>query len=188
MRLFIAAMAFLVSAGMAQAEKRVALVIGNANYKLISPLGNPRNDAELMASTLKKVGFEVVEATDVNRRQMWRAVKKFGKELQSAGREAVGLFYYAGHGIQAQGNNHLIPLNARIEDEADIDVEAISAANVLRQMEIAGNGLNLVVLDACRNNPLKSSTRSNVRGLARVKAASGAVGQKPRSRFWKRSS
>ncbi len=175
MRIILAAAILLVSMGLAQAGKRVALVIGNSDYEAISRLSNPSNDALLIASTLNDVGFEVVAAIDVNRREMGRAVKKFGKALRQAGKDAVGLFYFAGHGIQAQGVNYLIPLAAQIEDEADLDLEAISASDVLRQMETAGNGLNIVILDACRNNPLKGVTRSSRRGLARITAVSGSL-------------
>ncbi len=175
LRVLTAFMAFLISVSLAHAEKRVALVIGNSSYKLISPLANPKNDAALMAATLQDVGFEVVTAIDVDIRDMGRAVRKFGKSLRKAGKDAVGLFYYAGHGIQSQGVNYLVPLGAQIEDEADLDIEAFSASDVLRQMETAGNTLNLVLLDACRNNPMASRVRSGGRGLARIAAASGSL-------------
>lgn len=159
----------------ALAEKRIALVIGNSDYRLISPLANPKNDAKLMASTLKEVGFEVIVATDVDNRGMARAVKKFGNALRGAGKEAVGLFYYAGHGAQSRGKNFLIPLNAEIATEFDLDIEAISASQILGQMEAAGNALNLVILDACRNNPFRTGFRSANRGFARVRAPSGSL-------------
>ncbi len=160
---------------LAHAEKRVALVIGNSDYKLISPLSNPKNDAILMATTLKSVGFEVVSAIDVDYRGMRRAVRQFGRVLRRSGKDAVGLLYYAGHGIQARGANYLIPLGADIQTAADLEIEALSASNVLAQMEEAGNRLNLVVLDACRNNPFKSAVRTAGRGLARISAASGSL-------------
>ncbi len=175
LRLFATLIALLSWIVPAHAEKRVALVIGNSSYKQISPLANPKNDAALMAATLKDVGFEVVTAIDVDVRQMGRAVRKFGKRLRRSGKDAVGLFYYAGHGIQSQGTNYLVPLGAQIEDEADLDIETLSASDVLRQMETAGNALNLVVLDACRNNPMASRVRSGGRGLARIDAASGSL-------------
>ncbi len=175
MRLVITCLVLLVSMGLAQAEKRVALVIGNSNYKLISPLVNPKNDAMLMASTLKGVGFEVVTAIDVDYRAMRRAVRKFGRALRSSGKNAVGLMYYAGHGIQARGANFLVPLGADIQSTADLELEALSASDILAQMEDAGNRLNLVILDACRNNPLPGNVRSAGRGLARIHAASGSL-------------
>ena len=159
----------------ASAEKRVALVVGNSAYTNISPLSNPRNDAELIAQTLREVGFEVVTAIDADRRTMGRAIRQFGKALRLAGKDAVGLFYFAGHGVQARGTNYLIPVGAVVEDHADLEIEALSASNILTQMESAGNKLNLVILDACRNNPFKATFRSSERGLARVTAASGSL-------------
>ena len=159
----------------AYAEKRVALVVGNSAYTNISPLSNPRNDAELIAQTLREVGFEVVTAIDADRRTMGRAIREFGKALRLAGKDAVGLFYFAGHGVQARGANYLIPVGAVVEDHADLEIEALSASNILTQMESAGNKLNLVILDACRNNPFKATFRSSERGLARVTAASGSL-------------
>ncbi len=159
----------------ARAETRVALVIGNSDYALISALANPENDAALMAETLRAVGFEVIEANNADRRGMARAIREFGKRLRRAGPEAVGLFYYAGHGVQASGANYLIPLGAPVDTEADLEIEAVSAAWVLGQMEYAGNALNVVILDACRNNPFKGSFRASTRGLARMNAPSGSL-------------
>ncbi len=171
--IFVISLVFNVSH--AAAQKRIALVIGNSGYTLISPLSNPKNDAALMSATLKDVGFEVITAIDADRRGMSRAVKKFGKRLRTAGEDAVGLFYYAGHGIQANGTNFLVPIGAEIEDQSDLTLETVSASDILAQMESAGNALNLVILDACRNNPFKGRVRSGSRGLARINAASGSL-------------
>lgn len=159
----------------AKAETRVALVIGNSSYSEISALSNPKNDAAVMTKTLKAVGFEVVVLIDGDRRAMGRAVRTFGHKLRRAGKDAVGLFYYAGHGIQARGDNYLIPIGALVDDHADLRIEALSASDILEQMESAGNRLNLVILDACRNNPFKGKIRSSNRGLARIQAASGTL-------------
>jgi len=159
----------------ALAAKRIALVIGNSAYTNVPALTNPKNDAELMAATLRSVGFEVALLINADRRKMGRAVRRFGKTLRAAGQEAVGLFYFAGHGNQAKGVNYLIPLDAEIESVADLEVEALSASNILSQMEDAGNTLNLVILDACRDNPYKGRVRSSARGLAKVQAASGSL-------------
>ncbi len=163
------------SLSFAAAQQRIALVIGNSDYKLISSLPNPKNDAELMSKTLEEVGFEVVTAIDADRRGMSRAVKRFGKKLRLAGKDAVGLFFYAGHGVQAEGANFLVPIGAEIEDQSDLSLETLNASDILSQMESAGNALNLVILDACRNNPYKGRVRSNGRGLARLNAASGSL-------------
>jgi formylglycine-generating enzyme required for sulfatase activity len=166
---------FVAGLSPALAEKRIALVIGNSNYVLISPLANPANDAALMTEALKGAGFEVVERVNADQLVIKRAIRDFGKKLRAAGADAVGLFYYAGHGIQADGANYLIPVNAPVEDEADLEIEAVSGQWVLGQMESAGNALNIVILDACRNNPFKRSFRSATRGLARMDAPSGSL-------------
>ena len=165
----------LAFAGAASAERRVALVIGNADYDLVTRLDNPANDAALMTRALEAVGFEVIVETDADRRTMARAIKEFGKTLRAAGPETVGLFYYAGHGVQAAGANYLLPLDAPVVDEADLEIEAVSAQWVLGQMESAGNALNMVILDACRNNPYRGTFRAATRGLARMDAPSGSL-------------
>jgi uncharacterized caspase-like protein len=165
----------LLPAGVAGAEGRIALVIGNSAYEAISPLRNPRNDAELMAETLRDVGFEVVVALDVDRRGMARAVRDFGTQLRELGTDAVGLFYYAGHGVQYRGDNYLIPVGAQVDSSADLVIEALRVADILGQMQEAQNALNLVVLDACRNNPFPQATRSVDRGLARQSALNGSI-------------
>jgi len=159
----------------ARAEKRVALVIGNSAYRDVSALSNPKNDAEAMARTLGELGFDVTTAIDADLLGMSRAIRKFGKTLRAAGKDAVGLFYFAGHGVQSRGSNYLVPVGAAIENEADLELEAVSTSTILSQMDLAGNALNLVILDACRNNPFKSSFRSSGRGLARLQAASGTL-------------
>ncbi len=160
--------------GQAQAEKRVALVIGNGNYSAVSPLANPPNDARLMTGTLRSLGFEVIERIDASQKSMKRAVRDFGKLLKSGGDDAVGLFYYAGHGVQVKGSNYIIPVDAQISSEGDVDIEAIDANAVLSMMEHSGAGLNFVILDACRNNPFLSSNRSGGRGLAEMDAPTGS--------------
>jgi formylglycine-generating enzyme required for sulfatase activity len=159
----------------ANAEPRLALVIGNAGYSQdMGPLPNPANDADLMAQTLTKLGFQVTRLVDADQKQMKRAIADFGSALMAAGPEAAGLFFYAGHGIQIAGENFLIPLGAEIEKEADAEIEAVSANWVLTQMEFAGNRINIVILDACRNNPMARSMRSASRGLARMDAPKGS--------------
>jgi len=154
-----------------RSEKRVALVIGNAAYA-DAPLRNPVNDAIAMASTLRGRGFEVVEATDVDRRGMLKAIREFHSRLPADG---VGLFYYAGHGIQVGGLNYMIPLGAFIQGAEDVPDEGVDVQAVLRRMEISGSRLNLVILDACRNNPFTRSFRSATRGLAQMDAPSGSL-------------
>jgi uncharacterized caspase-like protein len=161
----------VASAVHAQSERRVALVIGNGAYEA-APLRNPVNDANDLASVLEQLDFEVIHLTNATRSQMNEAVRRFGREIRQGG---VGLFYFAGHGIQMDGRNFLIPIGADIEEEFEIETESVEASRVLRAMVAADNGLNIVILDACRNNPLERSFRSSVRGLTRMPAPTGSV-------------
>jgi len=159
-------------AGTAAAEPRVALVIGNSAYHGDLPaLPNPANDAKLMAKTLKGVGFDVIEAEDASQADMKTAIAAFGDKLTAAGAQATGLFFYAGHGLQVAGENYLIPVDAEIKKEADVDLAAVSATSVMKQMDFAGSAVNIVILDACRNNPLSDGARGITRGLAEIKSS-----------------
>jgi hypothetical protein len=150
-------------------EKRVALVIGNSHYET-APLRNPVNDANLVATTLRELGFDVIARTDVRLRDMQMAVREFSRKIQNG---AVGLFYYAGHGMQSGGRNFLIPIGAQIEAEGDLVLEGLDLNSVLEQMGMAQNRLNIVILDACRNNPFVHSARGGGQGLAQVNAPAG---------------
>jgi hypothetical protein len=148
-----------------------ALVIGNSAYKTAG-LANPVNDATDMADTLKKLGFKVTLKTNATQKAMEESIRAFGKELRKGG---IGLFYYAGHGIQVKGRNYLIPIEAVLESEGDAKYEAVDAGLVLAKMEDAGNGFNIVILDACRNNPFSRSFRSADTGLAKMDAPAGSI-------------
>lgn len=155
-------------------DSRVALVIGNGAYH-DAPLRNPGNDARLMAATLRELGFEVTLLLDAGQTQMKRAIQDFGDRLDESSEDSVGLFYFSGHGAQVKGVNYLLPVGARIRDESDVEIEAVDAGWVLNKMEFARNGLNIVILDACRNNPFERSFRSAARGLARMEAPRGTL-------------
>ena len=155
----------------AAAEQRVALVIGNAAYKE-SPLGNPFHDATDVAAALQEVGFRVILRRDADSRDMRRAVREFGAELRRAD---VGLFYFAGHGVQVTGTNFLIPVGADIRSEADAEDQSLDVNYVLRTMEESQTKIRIVILDACRNNPYPRSFRSPARGLAPMTAVTGSV-------------
>jgi len=150
-------------------ENRVALVIGNSTYE-VSPLKNPENDARLMAEALRGQGFEVVEVINGTRRDMRLAMIEFGDLLLGGG---VGLFYYAGHGVQVGGENYLVPVNAVIDREEHVEIESINVNQVLGRMGGARNRLNIVILDSCRNNPYARSFRSAPAGLAQMLAPTG---------------
>ena len=161
--------------GEAVAAARVALVVGNGDYAAdIGKLKNPASDAQMMADTLTGLGFEVSLVTDADQKAMKRAIREFGQKLRATGPNGIGLFYYAGHGVQVDGENFLLPIGAEIQAEGDVELEAVSASSILSQMQFAGNAVNLVFLDACRNNPLTRSFRSGSRGLARVDAPRGS--------------
>ena len=148
---------------------RTALVIGNAKYTS-APLRNPVNDARAISSTLQELGFQVTLLEDAGQKKMKRAINRFGKTLRDGG---VGLFYFSGHGMQVEGSNYLIPVDAEVDAEADVEYEAVEAGRVLAKMKTANNGMNLVILDACRNNPFARSFRSASKGLATLNAPSG---------------
>ena len=163
----------LLSAFSARAEPRIALVIGNGNYSAVSPLQNPVNDAGLIGDTLIDLGFEVTSLIDANQLQMKRAIAQFGRDLRSAGPDATGLFYYAGHGVQSMATNYLLPVDISVQDEADFDIMGVEANWVLRQMHSARNKTNIVILDACRNNPFESLADVLDDGLAEMNAPTG---------------
>ena len=150
---------------------KTALVIGNADYKS-SPLDNPVNDAEDIEKKLSGYGFDVTLITNAGKRKIERAIRSFGKKLRKGG---VGLFYYAGHGIQIEGVNYLIPIGAILESEIDARYEGVDANLILGKMKDAENELNIVLLDACRNNPFIKNMRSARVGLARMNAPSGSI-------------
>ncbi|MEZ5818475.1 MAG: caspase family protein [Hyphomicrobiaceae bacterium] len=161
------------------AAQRIALVIGNAAYKETTPLKNTLNDAKDVAAALKRLGFEVLEGLDLDKRAMERLIRRFDQELTGA---EVALFFYAGHGLQVAGQNYLVPTDARLAAEGDIDFESLPLNLVLRRMEREAR-TSLVLLDACRDNPLARNlartmgTRStNVgQGLAEVRTGVGTL-------------
>ena len=151
---------------------RQALVIGNANYAHAGVLRNPANDARAIGKTLSQLGFQVTTLTDADERQMDQAIRKFGRQLR--GNNGVGLFYYAGHGMQIDGENYLLPTDINPSNETDVSYDAVPVGKLLGQMKDAGNGMNVVILDACRNNPFARSFRSSSNGLAQVVAPTGS--------------
>jgi hypothetical protein len=154
-------------------ERRVALVIGNATYK-VNPLKNPVNDSTDMARSLRSVGFEVIEANNTTLAQMREATRRFSDKL---GNSDVGLVYYSGHGVEVKGKNYLIPVNADIKREYEVVDQAFDASQFLEMMDnIRGPNnkrVNILIVDACRNNELQKSWRSTNNGLARMDAPGG---------------
>ncbi len=166
----------LLFAGPAAAEKRVALVVGNSAYQNVARLDNPRNDAVLMADTLGGLGFTLIGGRaqlDLDKSALDNAVQNFGRQVQGAD---VALFYYAGHGVQVSGSNYLVPVNANPTREADVDFQMVDINLVLRQMQGSGTRLNMVILDACRNNPFGArGLRASDGGLAQMRAPEGTL-------------
>jgi uncharacterized caspase-like protein len=158
------------------ADKRVALIVGNSRYQTIAPLNNPGNDATLMAETLRNAGFTLVgngAQLDLDKPGFDRAVQDFGRQLAGAD---VALFYYSGHGVQVRGENYLVPVTANPTREADVDFQMLNVSLVLRQMEGSGTKLNIVILDACRNNPFGGrGLRGTEGGLAQIAGAEGTL-------------
>jgi hypothetical protein len=153
-------------------EYRQALVIGNSDYDYAGVLRNPINDAQAISSTLGELGFKVRTVIDADKRGMEQAIRSFGKQLRD--RKGVGLFYYAGHGMQLAGENYLLPVNINPDTEDDVLYDGVPLGRLLAQMKSAGNGINVVILDACRNNPFARSFRNTSRGLAQVVAPTGS--------------
>src|SRR5271169_5752900 len=153
-------------------ERRLALVIGNGAYR-DAPLLNPVNDARDIAQALADSGFEVTRLENASLREMRVALRDFGDRLRQQG--GVGLFYFAGHGVQVKGKNYLIPVGAQIEREDEVEFESLDANLVLEKLDSAGNRFNIVILDACRNNPFARAFRSATQGLAQMDAPTGTV-------------
>ncbi|MCD9146648.1 caspase family protein [Pseudophaeobacter flagellatus] len=173
-RLAVFIIVIFTSCAPLQAKDRIALVIGNASYAHTSPLANPGNDAITMAATLRAAGFSVTRLIDADQTSMKRALLQFGRALRGPAVEA-GLLYYAGHGVQLHGENYLVPVNANIASEDEIDFEAINVNSFLQVMNSSNADINIVILDACRNNPFATSARSAARGLAPVDAPKGTL-------------
>ena len=163
----------------AAAEKRVALVVGNSTYKEVTPLTNPVNDANDISSALKSAGFDVVLGVDVDKRDFDARIRSFTELLENAD---VAIFFYAGHGLQVAGRNYLIPVDAKLQNERDLDFDAVNLDFILKQMELGrADKTNIVFLDACRDNPFSRNlarsmgTRSASigKGLAQVDTGVG---------------
>ncbi|MDF1718023.1 MAG: caspase family protein [Antarcticimicrobium sp.] len=170
---WLVAVLLVVAIGPARAEQRLALVIGNSEYGRVTALDNPVNDARLIAAALEGLGFEVTLIPDANQIAMKRGIAQFGRALREAGKEATGLFYYAGHAVQSFGTNYLLPVDTDLADAADLDLVAVEAQSVLRQMYSASNRTNIVILDSCRNNPFSNLPVFNDNGLAEMQAPTG---------------
>jgi uncharacterized protein (TIGR02145 family) len=152
---------------------RIALIIGNSHYLNGQVLKNPVNDANLMATTLQKLGFSVTKKLNVNKMQMDNAILSFSRKLSAAN---VALFFYAGHGIQVNGVNYLVPTDADLEDALSAQFQAVDVGKIVAQFEMYPKNINILILDACRNNPFRSWMRSlSDKGFKAIPAPSGTI-------------
>src|SRR4051794_35369106 len=173
-------MCMVLSVSAAKADRRVAFVVGNGTYKNVAQLPNPPIDAKAMAATLRNVGFEVIEGSNLNRDKMTEKLLDFGKKAQGAD---VAVFFYAGHGIAISGTNYLLPIDADIKSEMDVKLGAAINIDLTLEQTMGDAKVKLVFLDACRDNPFaakiksNSATRSvNVQtGLAEMKSGEGTL-------------
>jgi hypothetical protein len=165
----------LLIVGNAWAESRLALVIGNSDYQSVARLANPANDANAVSKALQAADFEVQTLTDLTRLDMGRALSQFANRVGAKGKDTVVLVFYAGHGLQIEGENYLVPTNAKIEREADVPLSTMRLADVMKALESVPSKMRIVILDACRNNPFTTLQKTGGRGLAIVDAPAGSI-------------
>jgi uncharacterized caspase-like protein len=170
--IWVAALLLVECPVRAGAEARVALVIGNAAYDNGTSLRNPINDARSIDGVLRGVGFEVIRLENATKPQIDQAILQFSRRLAPT---SISLVYYAGHGVQVNGHNYLVPVEARIETEPAVRIEAVDVDVILDQMTMARSRVNIVILDACRNNPFERRFRSVSGGLASIDAPAGTL-------------
>jgi hypothetical protein len=156
------------------ADQRVALVIGNSNYQTAPKLANPGNDAHSMSQLLNSAGFEVTQATDLTRKDMVRVVQDFTAKIAERGPGTVAMIYYAGHGVQVEGENYLLPVDAKISSSYDLDGNSLRLVDLMGTLDSISSRMRIVVLDACRNNPFPE-VNDKGRGLAIVDAPNGSI-------------
>jgi hypothetical protein len=168
--------ALLAGATTARAENRLALVIGESAYRTVTPLPNPANDARAMSNFLNDAGFEVTTADDLTRDEMNRMVGEFADAIAAKGPDTVALVFYAGHGLQIDGENYLVPVDVDPKREADIPLQAVRLNDVLNTLNAVPTRMRILLLDACRNDPFAAITQTAGRGLAMVDTKSGGPG------------
>ena len=170
----VAALAVVLSCMPALADTRLALVIGNSAYRSVNPLPNPVNDAKAIAEDLKVASFDVTLANDLGQSDLRRAIRDFASKVASKGPDTIALVYYAGHGVQVDGENFLVPVDARIQRESDIAIEAVRLADLMNALAAVPSKMRIVILDACRNNPFAAGDHQT-KGLAIVDAPTGSI-------------
>ena len=157
------------------AERRLALVIGNSAYRSVGALTNPGNDARAVSEILNAAGFEVVRAADLTLEEMQQVIGEFAAKLSEAGPNAAALVFFAGHGLQVDGENFLIPIDAQIGQQSDVASQSVRLADLMRTLEAAPSKMRIVILDACRNNPFSALGNAAGKGLAIVDAPARSI-------------
>jgi Caspase domain len=160
----------------ARAESRLALVIGQSAYRAVTPLPNPVNDAKAIAQLLTESGFEVTSTADLSQKDMNREIGDFAAKIASKGPDTVALVFYAGHGLQVDGENYLVPVDVDVRREADIPLQAVRLNDLVNTLNSVPSRMRILLLDACRNNPFPAINGTTGRGLALVDTKSGAPG------------
>lgn len=176
LRFAVAAAGFLLTAQAASAESRVALVIGQSAYRAVPALTNPANDAKAMTQLLTDAGFDVVTASDLSQNEMREKVSDFAGRITTKGPDTIALVFYAGHGLQIDGENFLVPIDVDPKREADVPLQSVRLNDILNTLTSVPSKMRIVMLDACRNNPFPEISKSAGRGLAIVDARFGAAG------------
>jgi hypothetical protein len=166
----------ILFASQALAQNRVALVIGQSAYRAVEPLPNPANDAKAMAQLLGDAGFEVVTAADLSQNDLRRTVGEFAAKIAAKGPDTTALVFYAGHGMQIDGENYLIPVDIDPKRETDIPLQAVRLNDLVNTLTSVPSKMRIILLDACRNNPFPDINKSAGHGLAIVDAKIGAPG------------
>jgi hypothetical protein len=160
----------------ARAENRLALVVGQSAYRSVTALPNPANDAAAMSKLLTEAGFDVMSATDLSQTDMNAKVADFAARIAASGPDTVALLFYAGHGLQIDGENYLVPVDVDPKRETDIPLQAVRLNDVLNTLNSVPSRMRILLLDACRNNPFPAISRTAAHGLALVDTKSGAPG------------
>src|SRR5688500_4369917 len=166
----------IIACNPAFAENRVALVIGNSAYRAVTPLPNAENDAKGMAELLGAAGFEVMATPDLSQDDLRKTIGEFAGKLAEKGPDTVALVFYAGHGIQVDGENFLVPVDVDPKREADVPLQAVRLNDLLNTLNSVPNKMRILMLDACRNNPFPAISQTTGKGLAMVDTKSGAPG------------
>jgi hypothetical protein len=166
----------LLGTGSAFAENRVALVIGQSAYRSVPALPNPANDAKAVTQMLTDSGFEVSTASDLSQSELRQQVSEFAGKVAAKGADTVALVFYAGHGLQIDGENYLVPVDVDPKREADIPIQAVRLNDVLNTLTSVPSKMRILMLDACRNNPFPDISKTSGGGLAIVDAKIGAPG------------